>query len=72
MTLRVPHRKTVKHYDEPGYAHELTFSCYHRMPLLTDDRRRRLLSQSIDRAIEKQGFNLIAFVNASTGRSVNS
>ena len=56
------HRKTVKHYDDPGQAHELTFSCYRRMALLTDDSRRRLLSKAIDRATDKQGFALIAFV----------
>jgi putative transposase len=58
----LPHRKLVKHCDEPGYAHELTFSCYRRQPLLTDDRRCVLLSRAIDRAIEKHGFELIAFV----------
>jgi len=29
-----PHRKQVRHYREPGCLHELTFSCYRRMPLL--------------------------------------
>jgi putative transposase len=62
MPVHVPHRKTIKHYDEPGNAHELTFSCYRRMPLLMNDRRRRLLSQGIDRAIDRHGFGLIAFV----------
>ncbi len=33
----MPHRKTIKHYHEPGDFHELTFSCYRRMPLLTND-----------------------------------
>jgi putative transposase len=56
------HRKLVKHYDEPGQAHELTFSCYQRMLLLNDEDRKRLLSQAIDRAITHQGFALIAFV----------
>ena len=56
------HRKRVRHYDDPGHLHELTFSCYRRMALLTNDRWRRMLSLSIDRAIERQGFRLVAFV----------
>ncbi len=32
-----PHRKRVRHFDEPGHVHELTFSCYERRPLLVDD-----------------------------------
>ncbi len=57
-----PIRKSVHHYCEPGHAHLLTFSCYQRMPLLTDNTRRRLLSQSINNAIAKQHYHLIAFV----------
>ena len=56
------HRKLVKHYDEPGQAHELTFSCYQRLPLLKDPRRCMLLSEAVDRAITNHGFELIAFV----------
>ena len=29
------HRKTVRHFHEVGHLHELTFSCYRRLPLLT-------------------------------------
>ncbi len=56
------HRKRVKHYDEPGQAHELTFSCYQRKRLLSDQQLCTLLSHSIDRAVERQGFELVAFV----------
>ncbi len=56
------HRKTVKHYDDLGHVHELTFSCYQRTPLLLSDWRRRLLSRSIDRAIQRHTFRLIGFV----------
>jgi putative transposase len=45
-----PHRKKVKHYHEPGDSHELTFSCYHQMPLLTNDGWRGHLARSIDAA----------------------
>ncbi len=35
MSVKRPHRKRVKHFHEPGDLHELTFSCYRRLPLLT-------------------------------------
>ncbi|MFH1111236.1 MAG: transposase [Planctomycetota bacterium] len=56
------HRKLVRHFDEPGQAHELTFSCYRRLPLLETDDRRALLSRSIDSAVCGHGFELIAFI----------
>ena len=56
------HRKRVKHYDEPGHCHELTFSCYRRMSLLTNDSWRELFCQALDRAIERQQYQLFAFV----------
>ena len=57
-----PHRKRVKHFDKVGDCHELTFSCYHRMPLLTNDPWREMLSRSIDAAVERHGYRLVAFV----------
>ncbi len=56
------HRKTIKHFDQPGHVHELTFSCYQRKPLLTNDRWREMLAESIDRAIERHRYRLLAFV----------
>jgi len=57
-----PHRKRVRHFNDLGHGHELTFSCFHRFPLLTQEHSCRLLSQSIDRAPVQQGFWLLAFV----------
>jgi putative transposase len=62
MSNPPPHRKRVQHYDRPGHAHELTFSCYDRRPLLADDHLKRLFSHSIDQATENHGFDLVAFV----------
>jgi putative transposase len=62
VSQNAPHRKLVKHFDEPGDVHELTFSCYRRMPLLTNDGWRRLLYQAIDRAVERHDYRLFAFV----------
>lgn len=60
--LEKPHRKTVRHFHEPGDLHELTFSCYRRMPLLNDDAWRTLLAESLDRAAKRYEFRLVAFV----------
>ncbi len=57
-----PHRKRVKHFHEPGDFHELTFSCYHRMPLLANNTWRAYLSQSIEEAVHCHSFRLAAFV----------
>ena len=62
MNGEQPHRKRVRHYDEPGHFHELTFSCFRRMPLLTNNTWRGMLSQSVDRAMAGQGYRLAAFV----------
>jgi putative transposase len=62
MTSHGPHRKKVKHYHEPGDLHELTFSCFQRRPLLTNDDWRRRLSISIDNACSEHRFELAAFV----------
>jgi putative transposase len=62
MLHPAPHRKQVRHFNEPGHCHELTFSCFHRLPLLNHAFVCQLLSESIDRALVQQGFWLIAFV----------
>lgn len=56
------HRKRVRHYHDPGHAHELTFSCYHQQPLLTNHQWRGMLSDAIDRAAARHGYRLTAFV----------
>jgi putative transposase len=61
VKIRTTHRKRVRHYNEPGDCHELTFSCYRRMPLLTNDVWREMLSRSIDRAMDRHSFSLVAF-----------
>ena len=56
------HRKTIKHIHEPGHVHALTFSCYRRMPLLTNDVWRGLLAESVQRATQRHRYRLVAFV----------
>lgn len=55
-------RKTVKHYHEPGDCHELTFSCYRQLPLLTNEEWRFQFARQIDSANERYAFRLVAFV----------
>ncbi len=62
MNPPTAHRKQVKHYDDPGQGHELTFSCYKRLPLLDDEHRCQELSVAVDRAVRRHGFSLLAFV----------
>ncbi len=62
VRIMIGHRKTIRHFHEPGDLHELTFSCYRRMPLLTNDVWRGMLCRSIDKAIVRWNFRLVAFV----------
>ncbi|MBI1313354.1 hypothetical protein GC176_18840 [bacterium] len=62
MQNRQGHRKTVRHQEEERCVHELTFSCYQRLPLLTDVDRLTLLSEAVTRATERHQFDLLAFV----------
>ena len=66
---RTPHRKRVRHYEEPGSFHELTFSCYRGMPLLTNNRWQGMLSESITRALASHAFRLVAFVYMARTRA---
>ena len=56
------HRKTIRHYNIPGHAHFLTFSCYQRFPLLNRDRTRAWLIEAIIVAKEKYQYALWAYV----------
>jgi putative transposase len=56
------HRKRVKHFHEPGDVHELTFSCYRRLQLLTNNAWRGYLARAIDDACAELGCTLAAFV----------
>ena len=60
LTGRV--RKLRRAFCDPGHAHELTFSCYQRLPLLGKDRTRTWLHDSLARARERWEFELWAYV----------
>jgi len=55
-------RKTRRNYDEPGDAHELTFSCFKMRPFLTSDRTCQYLADAIVRARTLHAFDVWAYV----------
>lgn len=56
------HHKECVRYNEPGHAHELTFSCYRRLPLLSRGRTRRWFVDALGAARIKERFDLWAYV----------
>src|SRR5437879_5240626 len=56
------HRKRVKSFNEPGHAHELTFSCFQRLPLLSRDRSRSWFVDAMAKASGRHEFLLWAYV----------
>ena len=54
--------KSIKHQHAVGDLHELTFACYHKMRLLTNDTWRMQLSKCLDSACEEHAMELVAFV----------
>jgi putative transposase len=56
------HRKQVRTYNTPGHAHGLTFSCFHRLPLLNRDRTRRWFLDALDAARQRRNLALWAYV----------
>ena len=56
------HRKQAKCWNIPGHAHFLTFSCYQRLPLLTNEVWRSWLGQEVRTACDDLLFALWAYV----------
>jgi putative transposase len=56
------HRKQVKSYNIPGEAHELTFSCFHGMKLLSKDRTRSWFVDAMASARKKLHLHIWAYV----------
>ena len=55
-------RKLRKSCEQPGCAHELTFSCYQRRPFLGKDRTRHWFIEALRRAREVHDLELWAYV----------
>jgi putative transposase len=62
MTMIDPPRKQVQSYNIPGHAHELTFSCFHRLPLLSRDRSRRWFVDAVENARRNLNLAVWAYV----------
>jgi putative transposase len=58
-TQRPQHRRS---WNEPGHAHELTFTCYHRYRFLSAERTCQWLCHAIDDARQSLDLALWAFV----------
>ena len=56
------HRKKVRHFHDVGHLHELTFSCYRPVPLLTNNSWREKLPQCIEAAGRETRMMLVGFV----------
>jgi putative transposase len=56
------YRKRKVTYNEPGHSHFLTYSCYHRLPLLSRDRTRRWVVEALTAARRQFDFDLWAYV----------
>jgi len=70
--------KTVRRAHEPGDCHEITFSCYRRMPLLTNDDWRLMLAESVDRRVAlvaisecHWSYSTISLVGSAVRTSMN-
>src|SRR4029077_7203203 len=62
LPMNLHHRKRCKSYNIPGDAHELTFSCFRRLPLLSKDRTRHWFVEALNTARHRRHFSLWAYV----------
>jgi putative transposase len=60
--MNSPHRKRVRSYNVPGHAHELTFSCFRRLPLLSRDRTLQWFQEALEAARNRRNLALWAYV----------
>lgn len=54
--------KHCKRYNDPGHAHELTFTCFHGQPFLLGDHARQWLIDAIKLARQKHSLHIWAYV----------
>jgi putative transposase len=53
--------KRVRSYNDPGHAHELTFSCFHRQRLFSRDRSRLWFVSAMALARQRYDFAIWAY-----------
>ena len=59
-TMKPRNAKHRRNFNEPGHAHELTFSCYRGYKFLSVDRTCQWLAEAIDAARTEYKFQLWA------------
>ena len=52
----------LKRFQTEGHNHFLTFSCYHRLPYLTDDHSRTFFLQTLEQLRRRHHFYVFAYV----------
>jgi len=57
-----PYRRQNRTFNEPGHAHELTYSCFLRLPLLNRDRTRQWFVEALDATRQRLNLALWAYV----------
>jgi putative transposase len=57
-----PHRKQLRRIEAPGQARFLTFSCYHRLPLLDNEKIKSLFAHALAALREEGRFDLYGWV----------
>ncbi len=62
VTGQTRFEKRRKRYNEPRQPRELTFSCYQRIPFFSRERTCEWFIQSLEKARQKFGFELWAYV----------
>jgi putative transposase len=55
-------RRRQRNYNDPGDAHQLTFSCYHRYRFVKAERTCNWLKEAIDQARVEFDFAVWAYV----------
>jgi putative transposase len=53
---------SLKRYQTEGHYHFLTFSCYHRMPKLNDDRARIVFEEMLEAIRRRHRFFVFGYV----------
>ena len=55
-------RKTRRFWNVPGHTHFLTYACKQRLPLLTQDRRRRWVIEAFESTRSSMNLAILAYV----------
>jgi putative transposase len=62
MLMNAMKPKNIRHLNEPGHAHELTFSCFHGKRFLKSDIASRIFIDAVNAARISCSFKVIAYI----------